>query len=62
MNKRKEETYLELNGYISIVKKVGGKIVGRDKIDGRLVLEHLLNIIKQEVELERMSHESKRKA
>lgn len=48
-NKPKTDVFLELEGSVHIVEKKGKKIVSREKIDGKAVLQCLLSVIKEAV-------------
>lgn len=45
-SKSKSEYYLSLEGEVSLIEKRGDKIVSKEVIEGKLVLECLLNLIK----------------
>ena len=47
--KVKEETFLQLDGKIYIVTKKNGRTTKREEIDGKLVLEAIMSIIRREV-------------
>lgn len=47
--KAKEETFLQLDGKIYIVTKKNGRTTKRDEIDGKLVLEAIMAIVRREV-------------
>ena len=47
--------FLELAGKVSLITKKGGKVTGREPLDGKMVLECYLHVL--EDALDRMDHD-----
>ncbi len=48
--KMKSGVYLELNGEVSIIERKAGKRAKREPLDGRLVLECVLDVLRRSLD------------
>ena len=45
----KSELFFELDGHVYIVEKKDGKVVSRDELDGKLVLQSIVSVLSEEL-------------